>query len=124
MFNKKDKLMNISELAFKIGLVNPRTKKPSTHTLRFWETKFKQLKPIILSGNRRYYSDKNIEILKMIIFLLKERGLTINGAIKSMNENVKELDDTKRTSIKAEYYKKKIKIKSKIILDKIKKING
>ena len=124
MLKNKSQLLSISQVATILGLKNKRNKKPSTHTLRFWETKFKQLKPIILSGNRRYYSDKNIEILKMIIFLLKERGLTINGAIKSMNENVKELDDTKRTSIKAEYYKKKIKIKSKIILDKIKKING
>ena len=124
MLKYKSQLLSISQVATILGLKNKKNKKPSTHTLRFWETKFKQLKPIILSGNRRYYSDKNIEILKMIIFLLKERGLTINGAIKSMNENVKELDDTKRTSIKAEYYKKKIKIKSKIILDKIKKING
>jgi DNA-binding transcriptional MerR regulator len=124
MLKNKSQLLSISQVATILGLKNKKNKKPSTHTLRFWETKFKQLKPIILSGNRRYYSDKNIEILKMIIFLLKERGLTINGAIKSMNENVKELDDTKRTSIKAEYYKKKIKIKSKIILDKIKKING
>ena len=124
MLKNKSQLLSISQVATILGLKNKRNKKPSTHTLRFWETKFKQLKHIILSGNRRYYSDKNIEILKMIIFLLKERGLTINGAIKSMNENVKELDDTKRTSIKAEYYKKKIKIKSKIILDKIKKING
>ena len=107
-----------------LGLKNKKNQKPSTHILRFWEKKFKQLKPIILSGNRRYYSTKNIEILKMIIFLLKERGLTINGAIKSMNVNVKELDGTKRTSIKAEYYKKIIKVKSKKILDKIKKING
>ena len=124
MLKNKSQLLSISQVATILGLKNKKNKKPSTHTLRFWETKFKQLKPIILSGNRRYYSDKNIEILKMIIFLLKERGLTINGAIKSMNENVKELDDTKRTSIKAEYYKKKLKIKSKIILDKIKKING
>ena len=124
MLKNKSQLLSISQVATILGLKNKKNKKPSTHTLRFWETKFKQLKPIILSGNRRYYSDKNIEILKMIIFLLKERGLTINGAIKSMNENVKELDDTKRTSIKAEYYKKKIKDKSKNILKKIKKLNG
>jgi DNA-binding transcriptional MerR regulator len=124
MMKSKSQLLNISQVAIMLGLKNKKNQKPSTHILRFWEKKFKQLKPIILSGNRRYYSTKNIEILKMIIFLLKERGLTINGAIKSMNVNVKELDGTKRTSIKAEYYKKIIKVKSKKILDKIKKING
>tara|TARA_B110000902_G_C13859521_1_gene418462 strand:+ start:47 stop:421 length:375 start_codon:yes stop_codon:yes gene_type:complete len=124
MLKNKDKLLNISQTAKILGLKNKKNQKPSTHTLRFWETKFKQLKPTILSGNRRYYSAKNIKILKLIIFLLKEQGLTINGAIKLMNEKVKELDDQKRSSIKAEYYKENIKTKSKIILNKIKKING
>ena len=124
MLKNKYQLLNISQVAKVLGLINKKSKKPLTHTLRFWETKFKQLKPTILSGNRRYYSAKNIKILKLIIFLLKEQGLTINGAIKLMNEKVKELDDQKRSSIKAEYYKENIKTKSKIILNKIKKING
>ena len=124
MFQNKNKLLSISELALKIGLLDSKSKKPSTHTLRFWETKFKQLKPTILSGNRRYYSAKNVEVLKLIFFLLKDQGLTINGAIKLMNGRVKELDDTKSSSIKAEYYKKKIHSRSKKILDKIKKLNG
>ena len=120
----KTKLFNISEVAKMVGLTNKKNKKPQTHTLRFWEKKFKQLKPTILSGNRRYYSIKNIEVIKMIIFLLKEQGLTINGAIKLMSGTVKELDDIKVSSIKAEYYKKNIKFKTKKILDRIKKING
>tara|TARA_B100000795_G_C22429199_1_gene297510 strand:- start:12 stop:401 length:390 start_codon:yes stop_codon:yes gene_type:complete len=124
MLKNKSQLMNISKTAMLLGLFNKKNHKPSTHTLRFWEKKFKQLKPTILSGNRRYYSAKNIEVLKMIIFLLKEQGLTLNGAIKLMNNDVKELDDKKASSIKAEYYKKKIKTKSKIILDRIKKLNG
>ena len=124
MVENKNHLLNISQVCLKFGLINKTNKKPSTQTLRFWETKFKQLRPKILSGNRRYYSVKNIEVLKMIIFLLKEQGLTINGAIKVMSEKVKELDDTKGLSIKAQYYKKNIKIKSRIILNKIKKING
>ena len=124
MLRKKTKLLGISQVARMFGLINNKTQKPLTHTLRFWEKKFKQLKPTILTGNRRYYSEKNIEVLKMIIFLLKEQGLTINGAIKLMNGTVKELDDINASSIKAEYYKKKIKIKSKNILDRIKKING
>ena len=107
-----------------LGLINKKNQKPSTHILRFWEKKFKQLKPTILSGNKRYYSAKNIKILKMIIFLLKEQGLTINGAVKLMNSTVKKLDDTNASSIKAKYYKKNLKIKSQVILDKIKKLNG
>jgi len=67
---------------------------------------------------------KTIEILKVIIFLLKDQGLTINGAIKAMNNKAKELDVTKALSIKGEYYKKSIKLKSKLILKKIKKLKN
>ena len=124
MLKNKYQLLNISQVAKMLGLINKKNKKPLTHTLRFWETKFKLLKPTILAGNRRYYSSKNIKILKKIIFLLKEQGLTINGAIKLMNDPVNKLDAIKASSINAEYYKKNIKIKSKKILEKIKKING
>ena len=124
MFKNKIKMLNISELALKLGLINLKNKKPLTHTLRFWETKFTQLKPTILSGRRRYYSPKDVEMVKMIFFLLKTQGMTINGAIKAMNENLKHLDETKTSSIKAEYYKKKIKKKSINILNRIKKLNG
>ena len=86
--------------------------------------KFKQLKPTILSGGRRYYTEKNIDVVKFIIFLLKDQGLTINGAIKLLNNKSKELDDTKSISIRGEYYKKIIKLKSDKILSKIKKLNG
>jgi DNA-binding transcriptional MerR regulator len=120
----KDKILSISEVAKMFGLRNLKTKKLSTHTLRFWETKFKQLKPIILSGGKRYYSFQNIMVIKMIVFLLKDQGLTINGAIKVMNSNPKKLDATKSTSIRSNYYKKNIKLKSLEILKRIKKING
>jgi DNA-binding transcriptional MerR regulator len=124
MKENKSKLLTISDVAKMFNLINTKTKKYSTHTLRFWETKFKQLKPTILSGGRRYYSEKNIEVVKIIIFLLKDRGLTINGAIKTMNNNTKELDVTKALSIKGEYYKKSIKLKSELILKKIKKLKN
>ena len=124
MIKKMDKLLNISEVAIKFGLINPKTKKPLTHTLRFWEKKFKQLKPTILLGGRRYYTTKDIKVIKIIFFLLKEQGLTIIGAKKALNENLKNLDDGKTSSIKANYYKKLIKIKSKNILNRIKKLNG
>jgi len=124
MFKKKNKLLNISQLAFKLGLINKKSKKPLTHTLRFWETKFNQLKPTILNGGRRYYSIEDVKIVKMIIFLLKEQGMTINGAKKVMNEKLKSLDEVKTSSIKAEYYKNKIKKKTQEILNRLKKLNG
>lgn len=124
MLKKNIKLLTISEVAKKFNLKNPKTKKLSTHTLRFWETKFKKLKPTIISGGRRYYSEKEIEIVRMIIFLLKDQGLTINGAIKILNQNPKELDDTKSLSIKGNYYKKKIKLKTIQLLKKIKKLKN
>jgi len=124
MLKNSDKLLNISEVALKFGLINKKNGKPLTHTLRFWETKFKQLKPTILAGSRRYYSTKDIEVIKIIFFLLKEHGLTINGAIKVMNSGLKQLDGSKTSSIKVEYYKNKIKNRSKEILKRIKKLNG
>ena len=65
---KKSKLAykTISEAAIEIGLINKKNHKPNTHTLRFWEKNFKQIKPKILYGNRRYYSQKDINILKLI----------------------------------------------------------
>ena len=124
MLKNKNQLLNISQAATKLGLINKKSKKPLTQTLRFWETKFKQLRPTILSGSRRYYSLRNIDVIKMIIFLLKDKGLTINGAVKIMNNNMKNLDHTKVSSIKAEYIRDKLKVKSKKILERIKKLNG
>ena len=124
MSSNKNKLMSITNLATEIGLINKKTNKPATHTLRFWETKFKQIKPTILSGNRRYYSYKDVEIIKMVNYLLKDQRLTIEGAIKVMNNNRIELDDSSSSSIKAQYYKNKIVLKSKNILRKLKKLNG
>tara|TARA_B100000780_G_C20800056_1_gene317738 strand:- start:65 stop:439 length:375 start_codon:yes stop_codon:yes gene_type:complete len=124
MLKNKNKLLTISKVALKIGLVNKKSKKPLTHTLRFWETQFKQLNPTVLAGGRRYYSSKDLDVIKLIFYLLKEQGLTLNGAKKAMNENLNKLDATKSSSIKAEYYKKLIKLKSINILKKIKKLNG
>ena len=73
-------MINISKLAKKIGLVDKKTGKPLTHTLRFWEKKFKQIKPTILNGNHRYYSTIDEEIVRLIYHLLKKEGLTIEGA--------------------------------------------
>ena len=65
-----DKLLNISEVSKLLQIINIRTKKPSNYILRYWEKEFKQIKPIIIK-NRRYYSRKQIKIIKLIKFLLK-----------------------------------------------------
>ena len=75
----------IGEVAKELGLIDEKTGHLQTHTIRYWETQFKQIKPSVGAGRRRYYSTKVFEIIKFIKFLLKERGLTINGAKKILN---------------------------------------
>ena len=72
----------IGEITRELGLVDKKTGALQTHTLRYWETQFKQIRPTILAGKRRYYSKKDIEIIKKIKFLLKDKGLTIKGVKK------------------------------------------
>jgi len=116
-----EKLINISQLSKLLNLVNSKTKKPSNYILRYWEKEFKQIKPMILK-NRRYYSEKQIHIIKLIKFLLKDKGVTINGVKSVLKSNINSLDDYDLYSLKADYHKRSIKNKSKIILEKIKKI--
>ena len=54
------------------------------HTLRFWESEFKVLKPITRKGNRRYYQKEDIKIIKRIQDLLYKEGLTISGVRKNL----------------------------------------
>ena len=112
----------IGEIAKDLGLINKKTGKAQTHTLRYWETQFKQIKPLVRAGKRRYYTEKNFQIIRLIKFLLKERGVTINGVKSILKSNINNLDDYDSYSLKADYHKDNIKIKSKTILDKIKKI--
>ena len=85
--NKKQEnsYKTIGEVAKELGFTNKKTGGLQTHTLRYWETQFKQIKPSIGAGKRRYYSIKVFKIIKHIKFLLKERGLTINGVKKILN---------------------------------------
>ena len=115
------KLINISQLANLLNLVNSKTKKPSNYILRYWEKEFKQIKPVILE-NRRYYSEKQINIIKLIKFLLKDKGMTVNGVKNVLKSNINSLDDYNSYSLKADYLKENIKVKSKTILEKIKKL--
>ena len=116
--------MDKSENAYKtIGevakLLNLKTNKKGlmpTHIIRFWETQFKQIKPKILNSNRRYYDEVTIHLLKKIKYLLKDQGLTINGARKILNnEGSLKLDEIVDKSIKAENLKNKLKKISKIL---------
>ena len=108
----------IGEVAKIIGLKSKKGQLLPTHTIRFWEKQFKQVKPMILNGNRRYYDKKNIELLKKIHFLLKEQGMTINGAKKLLNnkESLK-LDEMSNHSIKANNLKNKLVKISNLIKD-------
>ncbi len=115
------KLINISELSKMLNLINPKTKKPTNHVLRYWEKEFKEIKPKKIN-NRRYYSSEQIEKIKLIKFLLKNKGMSIMGAKKMLYLNRNKLDDYQSDSLKAEYYKEKIKLKSKLLLSKINKI--
>ena len=90
----------ISEVVEIIGLKSKKGKLKPTHTLRYWEKEFNQIKPRILKGSRRYYDEKNIELLKKIHFLLKDRGMTINGVKKFLkNKETLELDEISNQSI-------------------------
>ena len=63
MSNEK-KYKSIGEVAKILNLIDKKTGKTLTHTIRFWEKEFKQVKPNIFSGRRRYYNDKTIDLLK------------------------------------------------------------
>ena len=114
---KENAYKSIGEVAKLLNLVSQKTGKLNTHTIRFWEKEFRQIKPKIFSGKRRYYDNKTIEILKKIKFLLKEKGMTINGVKKHLiNKNSFDIDELSYTSINS----KNNNLKSKI--EKISKL--
>jgi DNA-binding transcriptional MerR regulator len=118
-----NKLFNISEVSRSLNLIDPVTRKPQNHILRYWEKQFKEIKPKKIN-NRRYYSPQQVEIIKMIKFLLKNSGMTIIGVKNLLNLNINKLDDRNNHSLKADYYKKLIRIKSKTLLEKINKLKN
>ena len=115
------KLINISEVSKMLNLVDPLTKKPLNHILRYWEKEFKQIRPKKIN-NRRYYSPKELETIKMIKFLLKDKGMTISGVKSLLDLNINKLDDKDIHSLKADYYKSILKKKSKLLLEKLIKL--
>ena len=108
----------IGEVVKIIGLQSKKGQSIPTHTIRYWEKEFKQIKPKILNGNRRYYDEKNIILLKKVHFLLKEQGMTINGVKKILNNKEPlKLDEIANHSIKAVNLKNKLVKISNIIKD-------
>ena len=88
----------------------------SSHTIRYWEKEFKQIKPLTLNGNRRYYDIKSIELLKRVKFLLKDQGMTIKGAKKILNNKEPlKLDEMVDNSIRADNLKNKLNKISNIV---------
>ena len=130
MINNKSKsdfaYMSIGEIAKELNLVNKKTGALQTHTIRYWETQFKQIKPSVRAGKRRYYSNENLKTIKLIQFLLKEKGLTINGVKKVLNNpDPKSIDlDADKGINTAKLLKtKKIKEKLKNIKKILKQLN-
>ena len=118
--SKKDiAYKTIGEVAKELDLVNKKTGHLQTHTIRYWETQFKQIRPTIKAGKRRYYSVKDLKIIKYIKFLLKEKGLTINGVKKMLNDGKSySIDDPINLSV----YKPGLKT-TKVIKERIKNIS-
>ena len=115
---------SIGEVARILNLINKKNGNLNTHTIRFWEKQFKQIKPKILTGKRRYYDQYSINVLKRIKFLLKDQGMTINGVKKLFNTNkVLNLDELSNNFISSDNIKIKNKLKniSKLVKD-IKKL--
>ena len=120
MKKTNDAYKSIGEVAKILDLVNKKNGSLNTHTIRFWEKEFKSINPIILTGRRRYYDKKSIEVLKKIKFLLKNQGMTIKGAKRALGTGAPfNLDDSLNKSIRVDkknlVFKKKVTKISKLI---------
>lgn len=78
MSKAPDAFRTISEVAEDLDLPQ--------HVLRFWETRFRQIKPLKRGGGRRYYRPDDVDLLKGIKFFLYEEGYTIKGVQKILRE--------------------------------------
>ena len=118
--NKNDSAYKtIGEVAKDLNLVDKKTGNIQTHTLRYWESQFRQIKPTIRAGRRRYYSEKDFKIIKYVKFLLKDKGFTISGVKKILNDKDTQFLDE---DINLGVYRRDLKA-TKIIKGKIKNIS-
>ena len=104
-----DAYKTIGEVARELSLINLKKGRIMTHTLRYWEKNFKQIKPKVFAGGRRYYDLNTIKLLKKIQYLLKVKGFTINGVKRVLDLEETNIDENNNISINT-----KIKIKQKI----------
>ena len=120
MIYKTNKIYkSIGEVAKILNLVNEKKGTLNTHTIRFWEKEFKQIKPKIFAGKRRYYDFNTISLIKKIHFLLKEQGMTINRVKKLLNSNRSlKLDEIQNNSISVDNLNIKTKLKKILNLTK------
>ena len=119
MNKKKMAYRTIGEVAKYVGLINRKTGNLSTHTIRFWEKQFKQIKPKIFAGKRRYYDANTIKIIKKIKYLLKEKGMTIKGVKNILNNpDPLNLDEISKNNINIS------SINKANLINKIKKITS
>src|SRR6516164_4905377 len=76
-----------SETAFRTtGEVSEELDLPA-HVLRFWESKFPEIKPLKRGGGRRYYRPEDVDLLRQIRYFLYQEGYTIRGVQKLLREN-------------------------------------
>ena len=122
MINKvNNAYKSIGEVAKILQLVNKKKGTLNTHTIRYWEKQFKQIKPEILNGSRRYYNTKTIDVLKKVKFLLKDQGMTIAGVKKVLNSDKSlKLDELPNNSINNPYNIKNKLIKISKLIKQIK----
>ena len=121
---ENSKYKTIGEVAKILNLINKKNGSLSTHTIRFWEKEFKQIKPRIFVGNRRYYDENSINTLKKIKYLLKDKGMTLIGVKKALNVDNSNIDEIDNIPINQKNIIK-IKVKKiKTLIANIKKKDG
>ena len=127
----KDAYKTIGETAKELNLIDKKTGKIQTYIIRYWESQFKQIKPSIRAGRRRYYSKGNIQLINYIKFLLKEKGLTINGVKKILKDtSLDSVDDSGKFGVyrpvnkSTKFIRDRVKNISRIIKDLKKLKNG
>ena len=108
----EDAFRTISEVALQLNL--------PTHVLRFWETKFSQVRPLKRGGGRRYYRPNDVQILRHIQILLYEEGYTIKGVQKLMRDkNFKKSNFVADKIEKSESENNSLEAQIKITIDEL-----
>jgi DNA-binding transcriptional MerR regulator len=81
----------IGELSLELGVAQ--------HILRYWETKFPQLRPLQRAGNRRYYRPADVDIARKIHRLLTQDGYTVRGVQKLLRDKLGTTEETGKASV-------------------------